>query len=82
MAQTNVTLLENMHWNNGKKVSISEVQIEFVSNQEAVTAHLGHTFNINRIEVNTFFQFVFEEVFYAILWYIVSIQNHLLYLEF
>lgn len=82
MANTNVTLLKNMHWNNGTKVSISKLKIEFVSNQNAVNTHLGHTFNISRIEVNIFFQFVFEEVFYTILWYIVSIQNTLHYLEF
>lgn len=82
MAKTNVTLLKDMHWNNGKKVSISELQIEFVSNQEAVNAYLGHTFNISKIEVNIFFQFVLEEAFYTILWYFESIQNPLLYLEF
>lgn len=83
MAKTNVTLLKDMHWNNGKKVSIiSELQIEFVSNQEAVNTYLGHTFNISKIEVNIFFQFVLEEAFYTILWYFESIQNPLLYLEF
>lgn len=65
-----------------KESKYFRTSIEFVSNQEAVNAYLGYTFNISKIEVNIFFQFVFEEAFYTILWYFESIQNPLLYLEF